>query len=91
MVRVLCPMWAKLLCSLNRNFTELFEKFLKKAVKKAVSDNNVDAPEMEPVVPDAEAADESKRALWRFILQTLISILTAILTALGAASCVSHL
>ena len=27
---------------------------------------------------------------WKFILQTLISILTAILTALGATSCMSH-
>ncbi|MBO6258312.1 MAG: smalltalk protein [Succinivibrio sp.] len=31
-----------------------------------------------------------KLKLWKFILQTLISILTAILTALGATSCMSH-
>ncbi|MBQ6198500.1 MAG: smalltalk protein [Bacteroidales bacterium] len=31
--------------------------------------------------------DDSKRNHWKFILQTLISILTAILTALGATSC----
>ena len=32
-----------------------------------------------------------KKALWKFIIQTLISILTAILTALGASSCVHHM
>ena len=31
-----------------------------------------------------------KLKFWKFILQTLISILTAILTALGATSCMSH-
>ncbi len=31
-----------------------------------------------------------KLNFWKFILQTLISILTAILTALGATSCMSH-
>jgi len=42
---------------------------------------------MEPVVPGEEPAGNSKQAIWKFILQTLISILTAILTALGATSC----
>ena len=32
-------------------------------------------------------ANDARKELWRFILQTLISILTAILTALGATSC----
>ena len=31
-----------------------------------------------------------KLNFWKFILQTLISILTAILTALGATSCMSQ-
>ena len=31
-----------------------------------------------------------KLNFWKFILQTLISILTAILTAMGATSCMSH-
>lgn len=35
--------------------------------------------------------DSPKKALWKFIIQTLISILTAILTALGASSCVHHM
>lgn len=35
--------------------------------------------------------DSPKKALWKFIIQTIISILTAILTALGASSCVHHM
>jgi len=30
---------------------------------------------------------DTKKDIWKFIIQTLISILTAILTALGATSC----
>ena len=30
---------------------------------------------------------EGKKAFWKFIIQTLINILTAILTVLGATSC----
>lgn len=42
--------------------------------------------------PDNPESNENpKKALWKFIIQTLISILTAILTALGASSCVHHL
>ena len=44
------------------------------------------------VTPESPEPSESPRkALWKFIIQTLISILTAILTALGASSCVHHL
>ena len=44
------------------------------------------------VTPESPEPNESARkALWKFIIQTLISILTAILTALGASSCVHHL
>lgn len=66
---------------------KILEKLLKKAVKKAVSNNNVEVPEMEPVVPGEEPAGDGNKAIWKFIIQTLISILTAILTALGATSC----
>ncbi len=38
-----------------------------------------------------EPNENPRKALWKFIIQTLISILTAILTALGASSCVHHL
>ena len=33
--------------------------------------------------------DEKKRQVWRFVIQTAISILTAIATALGVTSCMS--
>ena len=33
--------------------------------------------------------DEKKRQLWRFVIQTAISILTAIATALGVTSCMA--
>ena len=33
--------------------------------------------------------DEMKRQLWRFVIQTAISILTAIATALGVTSCMA--
>jgi len=41
--------------------------------------------------PEPGTDANSKKALWKFIIQTAISILTAILTALGASSCVHHL
>ena len=67
---------------------KLFQKILEKLVKKAVK-KSVEAVEGEDpvVVPEVEPGGDSKKALWKFILQTLISILTAILTALGATSC----
>ena len=33
--------------------------------------------------------DEKKRQVWRFVIQTAISILTAIATALGVTNCMS--
>ena len=39
----------------------------------------------------SDSDQNPKRNLWKFIIQTLISILTAILTALGATSCVTAL
>ncbi len=75
---------------MKRLFQKILVKVFKKAVKKAVSNHDVVAPDVESVISDEESAGDSKKAVWRFIIQTLISILTAILTALGATSCVSH-
>ena len=61
---------------------KLFKKILHKIIKKSV----LEAVEQ---VPGVES-ENPKKELWKFILQTLISILTAILTALGATSCMSH-
>ena len=35
--------------------------------------------------------EEGKKQVWKFIIQTAINILAAVLTALGATSCMSHL
>ena len=61
----------------------IFQKLIAKIVKKSVSDV-VSNPE---VVSHVLPSDEGKRNIWKFVIQTLISILTAILTALGATSC----
>ena len=65
---------------------KIFQKLIAKIVKKSVSDV-VSNPE---VVSNVLPSDEGKRNIWKFVIQTLISILTAILTALGATSCVAH-
>ena len=69
----------------------MFQKFLGKMLKKAINksvDDVVSNPEVNYItLPE----DNSKKALWKFIIQTLINILAAVLTALGAASCVAHL
>ena len=64
---------------------KLFQKILQRIVKKSLS-VKADEP-----VPGTEAESNPKKELWKFIIQTLISILTAILTALGASSCVHHM
>lgn len=76
---------------MKKLFQKLLGKLIKKAVNKAVSNNEVEVSEMEPVAHEVEPVGDSKKALWKFLLQTLISILTAILTALGATSCMSHI
>ncbi len=77
---------------MKKIFQKLLAKLVKKAINKSVNDA-VSNPEV-PVLPDVEPVtlpgDNSKKALWKFILQTLINILAAVLTALGAASCVAH-
>ena len=35
--------------------------------------------------------EDGKKKVWKFIIQTAINILAAVLTALGATSCVSAL
>ena len=67
---------------------KFINKLIQKLIKKSVSDV-VSNPEV-PVIPDVEHAGNGKKDFWKFIIQVIISILTAILTALGATSCVSH-
>ena len=68
---------------MKKLFSKLFGKLLKKAINKSVTEAVSDPEVQSAIVP----ADDSKKAFWKFVLQTLISILTAILTALGATSC----
>lgn len=68
---------------MKKFINKLFGKLIKKAINKSVSDVVSNADTDSAVVP----MDDGKKNLWKFILQTLISILTAILTALGATSC----
>ena len=68
---------------MKKLFQKLLAKLVKKAINKSVNDV-VSNPDVDSIVVPG---DDSKKNLWKFILQTLISILTAILTALGATSC----
>ena len=70
-------------------FKKIFAKLLKRAIKKSVNDvvNNPEVPEVPNIEPVSVPDGGSKKALWKFIIQTLINILAAMLTALGATSC----
>ena len=68
---------------MKKAFSNLLKKVFKKVINKSVTDAVNDPEVQSAIVP----GDDSKKNLWKFILQTLISILTAILTALGATSC----
>lgn len=68
---------------MKKVFSNLLKKVFKKVINKSVAEAVNDPDVQSAIVPD----DDSKKNLWKFILQTLISILTAILTALGATSC----
>lgn len=70
---------------MKKFFQKIVSKLVKKAVTKSVSDV-VNNPEV-PTVPGVEPGDDSKKQIWKFIIQTLINILAAVLTALGATSC----
>ena len=77
---------------MKKLFQKILVKVFKKVIKKAESNNDVVLPEVvdDPVEPvEGEPVDNSKKVFWKFVIQTLISILTAILTALGASSCMS--
>lgn len=77
---------------MKKLFQKILVKVFKKVIKKAESNNDVVLPEVvdNPVEPvEGEPVDNSKKVFWKFVIQTLISILTAILTALGASSCMS--
>ena len=42
------------------------------------------------MIKTVNTSDDSKKRVWKFIIQTVINILAAVLTALGATSCMGH-
>lgn len=79
---------------MKKVFKFLLRKVLKKVINKSVSDVVINSdvnPEMPVMEPIIIPGDNSKKALWKFIIQTLINILAAVLTALGTTSCVRYL
>lgn len=68
---------------MKKFFSNLLKKVFKKVINKSVTEAVNDPEVQSAIVP----VDDSKKAFWKFVLQILISILTAILTALGTTSC----
>ena len=69
-------------------------KFIKKIINFFAGKSSVEIPEVEmpevSEIPEVPVQVSSKKKLWKFIIQTLINILAAILTALGASAAVVH-
>lgn len=72
-----------------KNFImNLFKKMIQKIIKKSVTAEVEEVvPEVEPIEPVVPVTN-SKKALWKFIIQTIMNILAAVLTALGASAAV---
>ena len=68
---------------------KIFSKLLQKLIKKSVSE--VVADQMPDTANENITSSNPKKELWKFVIQTIINILAAVLTALGATSCVSHI
>ena len=69
-------------------------KLIKKIIKLFAGKASGEMPEVEvpevSEIPEVTVQGSSKKKLWKFIIQTLINILAAILTALGASAAVVH-
>lgn len=69
-------------------------KFIKKIINFFAGKSSGEMPEVEvpevSEIPEVTVQGSSKKKLWKFIIQTLINILAAILTALGASAAVVH-
>ena len=61
----------------------LLNQMLKLSMKKMNFISNLVSAEA------GEPNQDSKKAVWKFVIQTVINILAAVLTALGATSCIS--
>ena len=69
-------------------------KLIKKLIKLFSGKSSAEVTEVEmpevSEIPEVTVQGSSKKKLWKFIIQTLINILAAILTALGASAAVVH-
>ena len=69
-------------------------KFIKKIINFFAGKSSGEMPEVEmpevSEIPEVTVQGSSKKKLWKFIIQTLINILAAILTALGASAALVH-
>lgn len=69
-------------------------KFIKKIINFFAGKSSGEMPVEEmpeaSEIPEVTVQGSSKKKLWKFIIQTLINILAAILTALGASAAVVH-
>ena len=75
---------------MKKFFSNLLKKVFKKVIDKTVSDvvSNSDAtPEVEPITIPGDSAKKDK---WKFVIQIIISILTALAASLTTTSCVNH-
>lgn len=75
---------------MKKLFQKLIAKLIKKAIDKSVNDAvtntsvDVQVPDVEPITIPGDSAKKDK---WKFIIQVLISILTALAAALTTNSC----
>lgn len=77
---------------MKKLFQTLFGKLLAKAIDKSVNDEvSTEVPALPKTEYTPLTGDNAKKARWKFIIQTLINILAAVLTALGTTSCINHI
>lgn len=71
---------------MKKYFSNLMKKVFKKVINKSVTEAVNDPEVQSAIVP----IDDSKKDKWKFIIQLIISILTALAAALTTTSCVNH-
>ena len=78
---------------MKKLFQKIVSKLLKRAIKKSVNDivsNHVADSEIPGIEPVTLPEGNSKKDKWKFVIQVIISILTALAAALTTTSCVNH-
>jgi len=78
---------------MKKLFKKILSKVFKKVIEKSINDavSNPDASQdISDVGPITIPSDSTKEAKWKFAIQVLISILTALAASLTTTSCVNH-